>query len=259
MTPPGRMARIAAASSSRCSRVRAGRSLGRPPPPRLRTAAQRPEPGARRVHEHPVEGALRQLRLEADVAAVGTHDGDRQARAGGADQIGPVRRHLDRGHGGTALSGEGAEQTGLAARAGAQIQPALVGAVQRRVRERRRDQLRTLVLDVCCPAADRRAGHRASRRRDRRRTARRRRAPRRPASASSIGSIRPGRAHRCTCGRSLSSVERRLGLIQVSTERLGECPDNPLWMVAGRPRDIRPGRSPHRAPPLAATHPGPAG
>ena len=66
-------------------------------PAGLRPAAQRAQPGARRVDEHPVEVPLRQLRVRADGAAVGVQHGHRQAPGGLLDQPGPVLGDLDRG------------------------------------------------------------------------------------------------------------------------------------------------------------------
>ena len=71
------------------------------------------------------------------------------------DQVGPVRGDLDRVQPGAALRGQRAQQAGLAARPGGQIQPAEVRARQRSVRQRGGHQLGSLVLDGCPAVGDR--------------------------------------------------------------------------------------------------------
>ncbi len=192
--PPGRAARNAAVQQLTLQPGQRRQVRRLAAPARLRPAAQRAQPGARRVDEHPVEVPLRQLRVAAHVRPSACSTRHRQPAGGLLHQPRPVLGHLDRGQPRAPGRGQRAEQAGLAARTGAQIQPAAVRAVQRRRRERVRHQLGALVLHVRAAVGHRRAGRPARRRADRPRTARTRRArrpPRRPAPPD-----RPGPAGR---------------------------------------------------------------
>ena len=139
-------------SRSRCSVASPGHVGGLAPPPRLGPASQRPQAGAGRVDEHPV---VRVGLGRADLPAVAGPDGDLTRAAPGdhggqrpADQVGPVRVDLVGDQVGVALQGQAREQSGLAARAGTQVEPALPAgaALDRRRGEGQGDQLRPLVL-----------------------------------------------------------------------------------------------------------------
>ena len=118
--PGGRAAapRPAARAAARSAAAR----RGLPPPARLGAAAQRAEPGARRVDQHPVEGAVGQpgrprpsRDVHVDRQPVGTAcrtSSARCRRSSTASTVPPRWR------------GQRAEQRGLAAGAGAQVEPA---------------------------------------------------------------------------------------------------------------------------------------
>ena len=148
-TPPGRTARIAAASSSRCSRVNGGRSLGyaASAPPgggaasRARNTARRRAPG-----RTPPAGSSAS-RPTSRPSAQMTVTGSPRRRL--VDQVGPVRRDLDRGHVRAALAPR-ARRAAPPCRPGPAHRSSQRSSrpVERRVGERHRDQLRALVLHV---------------------------------------------------------------------------------------------------------------
>ncbi len=88
-------------------------------PTGLRPAAQGTQPGAGHIDQHPVE-----TRLETGLPPVDPHHVNVQPAGVLGDQVRATRRRLDRGDPGTAVGAQGGQQRGLAARAGAQVQPA---------------------------------------------------------------------------------------------------------------------------------------
>ena len=147
------------ASSSRCSAASGGQVRGLPPPARLRPPAQRAEPGARGVDEHPVEAAAAQ-------SLAPSHRPSARRRVTGspprptAHQVGAVRRDLDRGDAGAAAPRGRAppSSAGLAAGAGAQVEPAARRGRPAGPRPGERDQLAALVLHAGPAVADDGAG-----------------------------------------------------------------------------------------------------
>ena len=123
MTPPGRGAVDRRRQQGQLQAVQLLDVAGLPSPARLRAPAQRAEPGARHVGEHPGEAAGAPGRP----GAVGHHD--QRPPVGRVrpdrlpDQHGPVRRDLGGHHGCSRLSGQPGQQRGLAAGAGAEVQP----------------------------------------------------------------------------------------------------------------------------------------
>jgi hypothetical protein len=111
--------------------------VARTPPAALRPSAQRTQPGARRIHEHPVESALGP-RWPGAVADDDVTDGRTQ---GTPDQLRAVRQALVRQQPGTLLSREGGEQCRLPAGAGTEVQPSSVRALDGRAGQRECDQL----------------------------------------------------------------------------------------------------------------------
>lgn len=121
--PPRRGAprAIAAASSSRCSLVSTGTSAGRR---RQRASGRRrsaTQTGARGVDQHPIKPRGADL---LDVAAVDAQHGDIEAGGVLLDQLGAALGRFDGGDGGADALADRGEQCGLAAGAGAQVQPA---------------------------------------------------------------------------------------------------------------------------------------
>ncbi len=122
-----------------------GEILGAAPPARLGTAPEGTETGARRVHQHPVEAAVGPGRPGAVRRHHAGHArGGRPQRL--AHQLRPVRLPLGGQHPRTTFRGQRGEERCLAARARAQVEPVLVGAVHPGTREGDRDQLRPGVL-----------------------------------------------------------------------------------------------------------------
>ena len=210
----------APSSSSPCSLVEAGQVGGLPAPARLGPPPQRTEPAARRVEQHAVDAA-RSQRRRAGVGgddASGRRCGARAGRGGAAPRAPPAR---------AALGGQHVEQRGLAAGAGAQVDPDAVGAVERGGRERDGDQLAALVLHA--GGARLHGGERAGValgeahgvRRPRARACRRW-----PSTQLARGGSR--RATRCTSGRASSAASARAGLPQVAAERVAERARDPL-------------------------------
>ena len=120
------------------------------PPARLRAPAQRAEPGARRVDQHPVEFPCGKRRF----TAVGAQHLHRQTTDVLLDQFRAARVEFDGGDGRALLCGDRREQRGLAAGSGAQIQPAAgVGTDTRRQRQSPGHQLAALVLHQRLPVA----------------------------------------------------------------------------------------------------------
>ena len=111
--------------------------VARTPPAALRPPAQRTQPGARCIHEHPVESALGP-RGPGAVTDDDVTDGRSQ---GTRDQLRAVRQALVGQQPGTLLSREGGEQGRLPARAGTQVQPSFVRALDGRTGQRECDQL----------------------------------------------------------------------------------------------------------------------
>ncbi len=144
--------------------------------------------------------------------------------------------------------GDRAEQRGLAAGPGAQVEPAPVGAVHRRLDERGGDQLGALVLHVGAAVADRgQVARRAAGEVDRVRRERAR-APRRPRRPASTASDRPGpgaQVHRppARCPRSAAARCRR-GRRRAPRRT----PARSTVDGSARPRGARPGRSRRPAP-----------
>ncbi len=184
--------------------------LGAPPPPGLGAAAQGAEARARHVHQDPVEGSGPPRRARA----VG---GDHLVRSRGcrarARSTSPARVRLLLGEraGRRRARGERAQEGRLATGSCAPVQPARVGAVQRRTGQGDGHELAALVLDArpSFPHGVERAGLPPS-------ASRTAYGDQRPGSAASPPSAptsssvvdRPGRATRVTSGRSLSAASR---------------------------------------------------
>ena len=134
---------MAEASSASCSGCSCSTSVGAAPPAHFRAAAQRAEPGAGHVGEHPAERAGAPGRSGAV-----RDDHARRVDPVGPDRLpdqhGPVRCDLRREESAAAGAGQSGEQRGLASGTGAEIQPRTgrrVGAGQSPG-----DELGTLVL-----------------------------------------------------------------------------------------------------------------
>ena len=198
-TSPGGAAANADASSSRCSLVSGGRSSGwrrqrasgrrRSAPSRC--TARRPAPGRTpRGPARPSRPSARPRR-PAGRGRTPRRAGARCWVTSTAVTRAPARAGGQRG-----------QQRGLATRPGAQVQPPLVLAVNRRLRRAGRDQLAALVLDVRPPAA-----RTAGRSPGRRRTGRRRTGEYGPDAAVRRrgqfvgGRCGPAGRTRCTSGR----------------------------------------------------------
>ena len=201
-TPPGRTARNAATSSSRCSRVSGGRSAG--------WRRQR-DSGRRRSEPSPVHGASTSTRSNASSGRSGSRPTDRpsigstvdrHALGGLLDQPGPVLGDLDRGHLGAARPRR-SRRAGRPCRPGRRTGPASGCPGRRSARPAARPR------PAGSPRPARARGRRAIAAsspgepplqvdRVRGERARRCRPPRRPARPRRPG---PGRAHRCTGGR----------------------------------------------------------
>ena len=203
------------------ARRRAARAAARPapatsagvaPPARLGPAPQRAQAGARRVEQHPVVAAVAsgEVARVADAAprpATPRWPGGPARPGAGAARWRSRRRRARRGQRG--------EQRGLAARAGAQVEPALVAARRAaRSASAERAQLAALVLHAgACVAHARRA------RRGRRRSSRTAYGDQRPAvppasASSSSRAIRPGQATRWVRGPLVVGGQRRAGLVE---------------------------------------------
>ena len=120
--------------------------------------------GRRRRAPSPVQGASTRTRSKLPGRPVGlpavAHDGRPFPRAGPRSRVVPGRRGGAVARppaGGAPLRGQRAQQRGLAARAGAQVQPARVRALERGVGQRQGDQLGPLVLHAGAPGRRRRA------------------------------------------------------------------------------------------------------
>ena len=118
-----------------------------PAPPGLRPTTQRAESRAGRIDQDPVV-AVRFI--ASDIPSVpAAHMGRvlRHRTQGGAHQVGPVGTDLIGEQVGALLTGPGGQQSRLAARAGAQVEPALVTPFERGLGGDERHQLTALVLD----------------------------------------------------------------------------------------------------------------
>ena len=179
-------------------RAQLGDGLRATPPAGLRAAAQRAQAAARHVGEDPVEGAG----PPGGPGAV--DDGDRRARAvrgRAAARCGWTSQASRRAPRSPASAGQ---QRGLAARAGAQVEPARVRAVELDAGEGEGDELARLVLHGGAALGDG-----AGRSPGRLRAGRRRTGSTAAGSPSSSSTVeRPGRATSVTRGRSLSAASR---------------------------------------------------
>ena len=160
-----------------------GDVVGPPPPPGLGPAAQRPEPGARRVEQHPVVAAVDR----GELAGVADADVDRPGRGDLADELGPVRAQLV-GASASRRARPRARPAAPPCRPGPAHRSSQRSSrpVERRGREGERAQLAALVLHAGPPRRGPRPGRRGRRRSS---------APRR----ASTGRVRRG--HRRPAGR----------------------------------------------------------
>ena len=196
-------------------------------PPGLRAAPQRAETGARRVDEDPVEAA-------GAVRRPGAVGGDDAGDAGGT--VAAARGHQARcGAAARSLATSSAPRSAARPASSADLPPGpahrssqrRVGALERGVGQRHRDQLRALVLDAGTALGHGRHRHRGRRRPGRRRTASTGSAP----PAARRGSTRPGRATRVTAG---ARCRRRAAACSSSlpTAR-AQLVDHPLRVAVG--------------------------
>ena len=216
---PGRVESMAEASRSRWSAARWARlrASGASGPRgggaalRARCRVRRPEPGRTTPARSPRSPGRRRCAPRS-----GPQRRLPRRREGLADQLGAVRGDLVGDEVGARLQREPGEQTGLAAWAGTQVEPALgsAGRLDGRRRHGQRDQLGTLVLDGCSALTDCASRlpdlHPASRTAVRASGAWRPRPSSAASSSSTVAS--PGRADKSHRRRLVVAVQQRLQL-----------------------------------------------
>ena len=169
-------------------------------PAGLRAAAQRTEPGARRVEQDAVERrpGSRSRTAGRRLRAPREPDRTRPARCARA---GPRRNELVRDEVAPPSAASAASSAALPPGPGAQVEPALARDDRARPAQGERGELRSLVLHARAPARDRRRC-----RPDLRRPIAHRPARRLPARRPRRRVARPGSATRLTSGASLSAA-----------------------------------------------------